>query len=169
MENIQELIKKFGVRKIIVDGRERLTCRHGISAENMAYLKSRVDEIFAEFRRQEEAETERRRKIDAIDGIKEITAARESIRRYHAKFSAAFNRECVQLPEKPNVDLEALYAKFPRAVAYLTAESYTESSNYRKNAIGKKALERIINGEDCETVIQEMKAEWANATAELID
>ena len=166
MENIQELIKKFGVRKIIVDGRERLTCRHGISAENMAYLKSRVDEIFAEFRRQEEAETERRRKID---GIKEITAARESIRRYHAKFSAAFNRECVQLPEKPNVDLEALYAKFPRAVAYLTAESYTESSNYRKNAIGKKALERIINGEDCETVIQEMKAEWANATAELID
>lgn len=59
--------------------------------------------------------------------------------------------------------LEELVRKYPRANAYMKAESYAySSSNNARAAAGKKALERILNGEDYKQAIADMKKEWCD-------
>lgn len=45
------------------------------------------------------------------------------------------------------------------------AEAYEQAENYVKSAAGRKAKERIINGEDPATVLSEMETEWAEYCA----
>lgn len=48
---------------------------------------------------------------------------------------------------------------YPVADAYLKAEAFEASHNPVKSAAGKKAKERILNGEDYQTVLNDMIAE----------
>ena len=57
----------------------------------------------------------------------------------------------------------ALEEKYPRASAYLKADSWSDASNFEKASAGKKALERIINGEDHALVLLDMQEEWSKA------
>lgn len=61
---------------------------------------------------------------------------------------------------KPKYDFDAMYAKYPRAKAYLDALEFSRASNYAKAAAGSKALEAIINGDDYNDAIATMIAEW---------
>ena len=63
-------------------------------------------------------------------------------------------------PKKPIVSVAELKKRFPRAAAYITAEGWSRSSNSGKRQAGKKALERIIAGENHEQVLADMEAEW---------
>lgn len=127
-------------------------------------LKAAKPEIIAILKSEKEAaETaanERKAKIAAIEGLKELEAAREAAEEYHNKFSKAMDSEDERFPQKPNINIAELTAKYPRANAYLTAESWSMAANYAKSAAGRKALERIIEGEDYGTVIAEMNREW---------
>lgn len=58
---------------------------------------------------------------------------------------------------KPKDNIDELKKKYPRAAAYLVAENESLKSNYELAAIGKKALEAIINGENHEKVMEEME------------
>lgn len=115
-----------------------------------------------------EAEAERNKireelaKIDAIEGLAEIRDAIVEHNRYWEKFNYAVEHGTGILPSKPKTDSADLMAKYPRAAAYLKADEYAKAANDAKAAAGKKARERIINGEDYDKAIADMDSEWTS-------
>ena len=99
-------------------------------------------------------------KIDAIEGLAEIRDAIVEHNRYWEKFNYAVEHGTGKLPAKPKTDADDLMKKYPRAAAYLKAEGYANAANDAKAIAGKKARERIINGEDYDKVIADMEGEW---------
>ena len=69
-------------------------------------------------------------------------------------------------PAKPKIDPIELSARYPMAAAMLRAESYSRAANYRKAGAGRKAVERILDGEDWEKAISDTEAEWHEAALE---
>lgn len=47
-------------------------------------------------------------------------------------------------------------------------DDWSGAAHYAKAGAGRRALERIINGEDHNTVIEEMEAEWSSHCREHI-
>lgn len=64
-------------------------------------------------------------------------------------------------PKKPQEGVFEVEAKYPRAVAYMKAESWAQSVNLKKAAFGKQAMGRLIAGEDPALVQDEMEKSWA--------
>lgn len=116
----------------------------------------------------EERETaERRRNFrDAIPGLKELEAAKAEQATYREAFARAVDSGDGIYPTKPKSDPEKLSARYPAAAAILRAESYSCASNDRKASAGRKAVERILDGEDWKKVINDMETEWHEATSE---
>lgn len=162
MNRIDELINKYEITAGFNPQKgEVLRFRTGVSNEIREEIKSMKPEILAELKRRK---SERQSKIDAIEGLKEIEHARYLIAEWRRKNNASIDRgDSVYVP-RPKVDIAALEAQYPRAVAYLFAEGYSYAANFRKAAAGRRALEKIINGEDHEKVISDMEAEWSEYT-----
>lgn len=135
--------------------------------ELMEELKARKPEILeylAEKKAAEEtARLERKAKIEAIEGLKELEAAMNAEEDYHNEFNRRMENEALSsfLPDRPEVSSKELKAQYPRAAAYIKAENWKCASNYAQVAAGKKALERIINGENHEQALADMEAEWS--------
>lgn len=135
--------------------------------KNIAAYKEEIESIREELKAEKAAEArvqERRAKIEAIDGLKDLERCKEAWDSYHRAFYRMMSdqdNDGARPPKCPAHTVEELAAKYPRASAYLTAQSWSVASHYGKSAAGRKALERIINGEDHEQVITEMKAEWS--------
>lgn len=104
----------------------------------------------------------REAKINAIEGLKELKAAINEQNDYHYEINRRFENEALSsiLPAQPKANVKDLKKKYPRAAAYIKAENWKYANNYAKAAAGRKALERIINGEDHEQVLADMEAEW---------
>ena len=101
---------------------------------------------------------ERKAKIAAIEGLDEIRAA---ITNRFAYFQAKmrFERGEIEFEDVPVYnpgEVDALEKKYPRAAAYLETERWISSQNIIKVRLGSRAMEKILNGEDPEAVIQEM-------------
>ena len=116
----------------------------------------------------EERETAERRDNfrAAILGLAELEAARDEQAAYREAFSRAVHSGDGIYPAKPQSDPVELSAQYPMAAALLRAESYSRAANYRKAGAGRKAVERILDGEDWERVIGDMEAEWDAAVSE---
>lgn len=134
----------------------------------LASIKAAKPEIVSMLLEQREAgihaEEERQRKIAAIPGLREIEAARADLINWKLEFNASFEGEGgggVGVRPKPKYDMDAMYAQYPRAKAYLDAQEFAASENDAKSAAGRKAMESIINGENHEQAIDTMNSEWA--------
>lgn len=110
---------------------------------------------------QRRATAKRQAKIDAIPGLSEIRAAMADLAAWRAEFERSFD-DCggLGVRPRPQYDMDALYKAYPRAAAYLEAESMANASHYAKAAAGQRALERIINGEDAAAALSDARAEW---------
>lgn len=167
--NAQELIERYKIALKIDE--------HGQPTGNLfvyradkaalAAIKAAKPEIVAALLAQREAglraEQERQAKIDAIPGLREIEAVRADLVNWKLEFDASFDGENgggVGVRPKPKYDMDAMYAKYPRAKAYLDAADFAASENDAKSAAGMKALEAIINGENYERAVSTMDAEW---------
>lgn len=131
-----------------------------IKENKQAFIKA----IEAKEEEKRRAFEEYKAKINAIDGLEEIRNAKSDLESWHNEFERSFSGECggFGVRQKPNYDFEAMYAKYPRAKAFLQAESYEYASHYVKSGAGKKAKEKIINGEDYVSAISEMEKEWTD-------
>ena len=134
----------------------------------LAAIKAAKPEIVSILLGQREAslraEQDRQKKIDAIPGLREIEAARADLVNWILEFDASFDGENgggVGVRPKPKHDMDAMYAQYLRAKAYLDAREFAASENDAKSAAGRKALESIINGENHEQAIATMNSEWA--------
>ena len=162
---IKEMVRRYG---IFDAGDGRLGIREAILArkENaIEDIKTAKQEILAYFAAEkaekQRAIEERRRKIEAIPGLKEVEAAKADLAAWHREFSASFDGEGavggLGVRPNPDYDFDALKAAYPAAFAYLAAEKEVEKENYELSAIGRKALEKII----------ECPEEWAKAIEEM--
>ena len=162
---VEELVKHCEIR---LAGTDKLEIRNVARGKKMLdEIKARKTEI-GDYLDAEEAAARvaaenRKAKIAAIEGLAELQAARDAEANYHHEVNRRFDDEALSsfMPARPKVSSKDVAAKYPRAGAYVKAESWTYASNYAKNAAGRKALERIINGEDYEQVLAEMDAEWS--------
>lgn len=112
---------------------------------------------------EEREKAEREARIANIDGLCEIRDAIRAEHEYHDAFRKMMDDEYndgVRPPKMPETDSGALKVRYPRAAAYLKAESWYYSANFAKSNAGSKAMERIINGDDYDIVIQDMKGEF---------
>ena len=135
--------------------------------KHLAEIKARKPEILAFLSEQkvseERARKEREEKISAIPGLKELEAAIKEHEDYKSAFYRMMDDEYndgANPPAMPKSNIDDLSSKYPRAAAYIKAVAYSYASHYAKSAAGRKAVERIINGEDHEKVLAEMEAEW---------
>lgn len=94
----------------------------------------------------EEQIAERKAKVAAIEGLAELRAAIADCR--NSTLAVSFIANVRKHDE--------LRAKYPRAAAYLEAERWIYSQNPVKVRLAARALEKILDGEDPEAVIQEM-------------
>lgn len=145
------------------DGRLMIRNTYRVKKDNaLEEIKLRKPEIIelltAEENARKAAFEDRQRRIDSIEGLKEIVAAREAIIKYLYERRKAIENDGFGWPKKPDYDLEAAYKKYPKATAYLKAQGLAESSNYELSAIGRKAVEGILYG-DWEEAIETMDAE----------
>lgn len=102
----------------------------------------------------------------AISGLKELEAAKEEQAAYREAFARSVDSGDGIYPAKPKSDPTELSARYPMAAAMLRAESYSRAANYRKAGAGRKAVERILDGDDWEKAISDMEAEWKEAVSE---
>lgn len=130
--------------------------------------KTEVLEIKADLTARKEAEdaarAARKAKIAAIAGLPEIRAAIEAEERYRAEFDVMMddeNNDGARPPKRPATDVAQLMAEYPRAAAYLKAESWSMAAHDVKASAGSRALEKIISGDDYASAIAEMDAAWA--------
>lgn len=102
----------------------------------------------------------------AIPGLKELEAAKEEQAAYRKAFARAVDSGDGIYPAKPKSDPTELSARYPMAAAMLHAESYSRAVNYRKASAGRKAVERILDGDDWEKAVSDMESEWTEAVSE---
>ena len=145
------------------DGRLMIRNSYRVKKDNAldeikAHKSEIIDILTAEENAKKAAFEDRQRRIDSIEGLKEIVAAREAIAKYLYERRKAIENDGFGWPKKPDYDLDAAYVKYPRAVAYLKAQGLTDSSNYELSAIGRKAVEGILYG-DWKESIETMNAE----------
>lgn len=177
---IEKLIEKYGIdqcSKLTENGyvyENKIMVRYPDIAKRddaLEEIKTRKQEIIAYFEGKREAEQrelrEREEKINAIDGLKEITDAIEDLNEWQVEFEKSFNNVGgFGVRPHPEYDLEGMYKKYPAAKAYIDAKKYTLKENVELSIIGKKALERIINSpEDHKEIMEDMKKDL-NAFAE---
>ena len=159
MERIKSLIEEYGIKisgtGLSLDSRPSDADLEFIKNEKLAI----VDYIKNEKLAKEKTAKEREDKIKAIEELRTAIAEWEE---YHYQNEKRFDNAMTSSfgIAKPKSNVTELRAKYPRATAYLIADGWIFARNYAKSAAGKKALEKIINGENHEIVISEMKKEW---------
>lgn len=163
MNKIAELIEKYDIQ--ITDGNLATPRMDQIKRDgmletikaNLADIKSYILDQQAAIKK---AAEDKANKIKAIEGLDKINECRDAWAAYQHDFSKMMETGCGYMTaKKPETKVEDLRAEYPRADAYLKAEAEASRSNYELAAIGKKAMERIISGEDHETVISDMDAD----------
>lgn len=116
----------------------------------------------------EERETAERRRNSrsTIPGLKELEVSKAEQAAYREAFARAVDSGDGIYPAKPKSDPAELSARYPMAAAILRAESYSRATNYHKASAGRKAVERILDGENWEKAVSDMEAEWKEAVSE---
>lgn len=171
---IAEFVRALNVRRT---GADKIGCyppKHGRD-EIMAYMRANKPAILQYLLEQEteqaraeqdaaKARAEREAKIQAIPGLAEIEHARADLAAWHEEWEASFDGEGgggIGVRPKPKYDLKSMYAKYPKAVAYINARTYSRSENIAKANAGEVAVRKILGGEDYNAAIAEMEAAWA--------
>ncbi|MDR0915898.1 MAG: hypothetical protein LBN02_01765 [Oscillospiraceae bacterium] len=97
-----------------------------------------------------------------IDGYAELSDAIDRNHEIRRKFDRDMDSESRSsfASLSGTIDTNELKAKYPRAAAYIKAENMSYKTNDAAATAGSRAMKRIIKGEDHETVISEMDAEW---------
>lgn len=162
---VKELIKKYNLQAVEKDGKMMVHTRLRVPAEDVTTIKECREEILKEILAAKEqrarAYQERQAKIKAIPGLAEIKAELEKAADWRRRFNASFETESGGgwgVGPRPQYDFEAAYKKYPQAHAYLIAEKEAYKSNFELAEIGRKALEKVINGQ-WEEAMDDLKRE----------
>ncbi|MCL1993474.1 MAG: hypothetical protein FWG66_11075 [Spirochaetes bacterium] len=98
-----------------------------------------------------------------IEGYKEIKAAYADAARYRREYRRVEDDDVVRLPKPVAAKPEDVEKKYPRAAAYIKMEEWADSNpatdtGFAKRQAGKKAVKRLIAGDDMDEVLAEAQA-----------
>lgn len=162
---IEEAVKTLRIER----HGDKIGCRMRPSEQDeiLAYMRANKPAIMQYLLEQEEAlrraSEEKYNKIHSIPGLDEIEHARADLAAWHDEWEASFDGEGgggVGVRPQPKYDLAAMYAQYPKAVAYLNAREYSRSENIAKSRAGEIAVKKILDGEDYNAATTEMEAAW---------
>lgn len=166
----EKMIEKYNIRlnsdkdKLVVNG------RIGKSTKDKQYVQDHKNEIIDILIQKEQERLEYIRKVESIEGLVELQKAISDWVSYNNAMSRYIERDCIgTVPVKPAITVDELSEKYPRASAYIKADRWSYSSHYYKASCGKRAKEAILNGENYEDVISDMKSSWKKYTEENMD
>lgn len=99
-----------------------------------------------------------REKVNAIEGVAEIRAAiRRSIDYHRARQELERGERFLEdVPTYIHKEIDDTRKKYPRAAAFLEAERWVSTGNPIKVRLGSIACQRILDGEDYNTVLEDM-------------
>jgi len=168
---IKAMVEKYGITD---NGDGNMRIANGSEAQkNAAAIKGAKSDILAFLAAEKAAKDEthraRQSKINSIAGLSKLQSVIAEHDEYQSKFNRAMETGSSRMPARPAFSVEEVSAMYPVAASFVLAEAYSFASNYGKNSAGKKALERIINGENHETVINDMENEWSAYASANID
>lgn len=169
MMTIAELVKKYKIYEPKTK-KGMLSVDKSISKapEDISFVKEHKQEIL-DYLHEEEARREETFKKYAEEnkawkasiGLDKLEEAIRKFDDQKEAFDRAFERGDGRYPAYPDSNkVEEIRAMHPVANAYLTAESWSCSAHRAKSSAGRKAKERIRNGEDYVKVLEEMEAEF---------
>ena len=170
----EKMIQKYNIRlgvnkdKLVVDS------KIGRSAKDKQYIKEHRDELLEilidrEEKKEQELQ-EKRKRIESIQGLKELQKTIADWNRYSSAMSRYIERDCTgNAPEKPKKTIAEVKQEYSKAAAYVKADQWSYSSHYFKSSCGERAKEAILNGEDFETAIDDMVTAWKKYTEESVD
>ncbi len=163
---IREFIQTCGVYITGTKGKESIKATNSGAVPMNVYIgfvRDQRDRVIAEAKAMatEGVET---KPVEKIEGLEEIKRVSNEWANYNYEYNRRFEAEDYGALAKPEITVEELKTRYPRAAAYLKAQSWTRSNNVGKFSAGRKALERIIAGEDYEQVLADMEAEWTEYT-----
>lgn len=161
MDKIAEYKRLISMYGISDTGRGTLRIRASVPAETLDFIRAEKSGILEYLQEAKVLEKRRNAALASMEGIDEIRKAVYAIRNFHRQFNDAMDNEDYRPIKRPDIDLDALYKKYPIAKAYLDAEAFGLSENFAKSKIGKDAMNRILDGENHENVISDMNAEWS--------
>lgn len=167
---IEQLIKDYELR-ITADGNLAVRSFLRPTAKDIEDIKSHKEEIIQYFKDIENTKELKNQKIKAIEGLAELQKAINEYENYLCKKENAFENEFASSVSKSydGASIKELKAKYPRASAYLLANSWTYSNNYHKSALGQIALDKIIDGNDYNEAISQMESVWTSFCKNNID
>lgn len=102
-----------------------------------------------------------RAKVNAIEGLAELRAATSAWVNYHQAKMQFEQGEREDVPAYNTRELRELEKKYPRAAAFLKAESWVKSTDIAKVRFGSKACSRIVAGDNPEKVIEYMEMAYS--------
>lgn len=124
------------------------------NAEILDYLtKQKVLRVEEAIRDSELLRPEQQALRDGIEGLREVQEVYPILEQHADNPDALQHLGC---------DFRALCARYPRAVAYLRAESWSFSESYARSRAGSRAMKAILRGEPYEAAIAEMESEWSS-------
>jgi len=123
--------------------------------------------------REVEAKAARQEKINTIPGLAALRAAYSAVSNTHAEYERkgeyGYPAKEAAAWHKAEEAASRLQGVYPIAAAFLMAEGWTRAANDMKSSAGQKGMERIINGENHVTVLEEMRAEWSAAAHRAVE
>lgn len=169
MTNIAELVKKYKIYEPKTK-KGMLSVDKSISKapEDINFVKEHKQEIL-DFLHEEETRREETFKKYAEEnnawkvsiGLDKLEEAIRTFSEQKESFDRAFERGDGIYPKYPDASkVKEIKAMYPVANAYLIAEAWSCAAHHVKSAAGRKAKERIRNGEDYAKVLREMEAEF---------
>lgn len=107
----------------------------------------------------------------SVPGLEELDAIIEAWEEYNDKTRRINNSESYSgsRPTKPATTILETCERFPIAAAYNKAQKWNNASSIHKSSAGHRAMTRIENGEDAETVIADMEREFSDAANKYFD
>lgn len=164
---VENMIKEYGITLDIDGSRIYLGNVRQSDAKTIELIKnnkSAIVDLLKSKKAAEDAKCEARQaKVNAIEGLSEIKNAISAWNKYHREFNRRMENEYLSssLPAVPQANVAELKTQYPKANAFLMAESYSFANNSTKANAGKKALEAIISGKSYKKAIATMEREWS--------
>lgn len=112
----------------------------------------------------ESADTLYKSQLASIDGLTELQSALAEQERYAAQFEQMMEDEQndgIRPPRPAAGNFDELRARYPRAAAYVFADSWAGAEHDVKASAGSKAKKQILEGNDHSQAIHEMRQTWA--------
>ena len=101
-----------------------------------------------------------------IEGLEELEELQYAWGDYRSAMLRAIDNGSTRFPTPPTTELKEMSGKYPAAAAYLSAKSWSKSSNFEKSYLGDMARESMEAGTPYGEAIAKMEKAWSDNSKE---